>query len=148
MFTGICVGMYFSRPLFIRLRVAPMATVETVTPTSRPHLLPEGSGADEIAGFQILRSGAGDGGGDANDAADHERENGVVGSGPAGDEEDGAGGHQRGDAHAADGIGRIAEEAADAAGDGDEEKSENDDEDRGEEILIPMSVARLGWDGR
>src|SRR5258708_960178 len=36
MLTGMGVGMYFSRPLFIRFRVAPMATVETVTPTRRP----------------------------------------------------------------------------------------------------------------
>ena len=44
------------------------------------HLLPERRGADEVAGFQILRGGAGDGGGDADDSADHEREHAVVGA--------------------------------------------------------------------
>src|SRR2546427_8919152 len=35
MLTGIGVGMYFSSPLFMRFRVAPIATVEIVTPTKR-----------------------------------------------------------------------------------------------------------------
>ena len=125
------------------LRVAPMASVETVTPMSRPICCQNGSGADEVAGFQILRGGAGNCGGDADDSADHECEDLIVGSGPSGDEEDRAGGHQRGDAHAADGIRRVAEEAADARGDGDEEKSEDSDENSGEEIVIPARFSAL-----
>jgi len=34
--TEICVGRYFSKPLFIRFRVVPMAKVETVTPIKSP----------------------------------------------------------------------------------------------------------------
>jgi len=62
----------------------------------------------------------------------------IVWRGPAGYEEDGAGGHESGDAHAADGIGRVAEEAADASSDGDEEKTEDYDENSREEILVPV----------
>ncbi len=36
MVTGIVVGMYFVNPWFIKFNVAPIATVETVTPTSSP----------------------------------------------------------------------------------------------------------------
>ena len=77
------VGTYFSRPTFIKLSVPPMATVETVTPIEQAHCC-EGRRADEEAGLQVLRSGAGNGGGDADHAADHEREGGVVWRGPAG----------------------------------------------------------------
>ena len=104
----------------------------------KPHLLPERRCADEIAGFQILRGSAGDGGGDANHPANHERENGVVRRRPSGKEENRAGGHQSGDAHAADGIGRIAEQAADARRHGDKEKAEYGDEDAGKQILPPF----------
>src|SRR5216684_4336998 len=109
----------------------------------KPHLLPERRGTYEISGLEVLRSGAGDGSGDANDAANHESEHGVLGSGPSRDEEDRAGGHESGDAHSADRVGRVAEESTDAAGDGNKEKSEHDDEDSGEEVLVPLGLRAL-----
>jgi len=48
-----------------------------------------------------------------------------------------------GDTHSADWIGRVAEESADAAGDGNEEKSEDDDENAGEKILVPLGLRAL-----
>ena len=67
-------------------------------------LLAEGSSTDEITGLEVLRSGAGDGCGDTDDASNHEGEGGVVWSGPTGEKEDGASGHERGDAHSTDGV--------------------------------------------
>ena len=58
-------------------------------------------------------------------------------AGPAVDEEDGGGGHQRCDGHAGDGAGRGADEADYARADGDEEESEDDDEKRGGEVGGP-----------
>src|SRR6266404_1742805 len=87
----------------------------------------------------ILRSGARDGSSDTDNAANHQCENGVIGSGPAGEEENRTSGHQGGDAHAADRIGRVSEEPADASRDGDKKKSENDDEHGSKKILIPAS---------
>ena len=109
----------------------------------KPHLLPEGRGADEIAGFQILRGGAGNGGSNANHAANHEREHGIVGRSPSRQEENRAGGHQRRDAHAADRIRGIAEQAADAPRHGDEKKSEHHHKHGREEVLIPESAGPL-----
>ena len=63
--------------------VPPMTSVETSTPMMRPDLLLERRGADEIAGLEILRGGAGVGGGDADDGADHERHRLVGVAGPA-----------------------------------------------------------------
>src|SRR4029077_14770724 len=71
------------------------------------HLLPKGCSADEVAGLQVLRSRPGDGGCGADHSADHECQDRVVRRGPAGYEENGASGHQSGDAHAADGIGGV-----------------------------------------
>ena|SRR5947207_1069356 len=105
----------------------------------QPKLLAIWRCADEVAGFQILRSCAGNGGGDTDNSADHERQDGIVGSGPSGDEEYCAGSHEGGDAHAADRIGRVAEKTADASSDSDEKKSKDDDEDRGKKILVPAS---------
>ena len=45
-----------------------------------------------------------------------------------------AGGHEGGDGHAADRVRRVADQAADAGGDGNEKKAEDDNEDRREEI--------------
>ena len=97
-------------------------------------LLLPGRGADEVAGLEILRGVAGVGGGDADDSADGDGEGSEGGSGPAFDEEDGGGGHQRGDGHAGDGRGGGADDADDARGDGDEEEAEDDDEESGGEV--------------
>ena len=59
----------------------------------KAHLLPVGSCADEVAGFQILRSGAGDCRGDADNSANHQGKDLIVGSGPTGHEKDGTRGH-------------------------------------------------------
>ena len=87
MSSGICVGLYCARPTFIRMSVPPMANEETITPINEANLLPERRGADEVAGFQVLRSGAGDRRGDADDAADREREDAVGVGRPAEHEE-------------------------------------------------------------
>src|SRR5580704_9084321 len=109
----------------------------------KSHLLPERCCAHQVAGLQVLRSGAGDGGGDANNAANHQRQHLIIGSSPAGHEKDGAGGHQRGDAHAADGIRGIAEQAADTSGHSDKQKSEDNNKDSGEQILPPAGLRAL-----
>src|SRR5260370_41897884 len=102
-------------------------------------LLANGSCAHQIAGFQVLRSCAGDRGGDAHDSTNHQSKHGVIGGGPTSNKENCAGSHQWGDAHAADGIRRVAQEAADATGDSYEEKTENYNENCGKQILLPMS---------
>ena len=107
-------------------------------------LLQARRGADDVAGLEVLRGVAGVGGGDADDAADGDGESAEGWGGPALDEEDGAGGHERGDGHAGDGTGRGADEADDARADGDEEKSEDDDEQRGGEIGGPCRHMRRG----
>ena len=95
-------------------------------------------GADEEAGLQVLRGVAGLGRGDADHAADGDGQSAEGRRRPAADQEDGRGGHQRGDGHAGDGVGRAADEAHDARADGDEEKSEDDHEQR----------MRPGWRAR
>ena len=84
------------------LSVAPMEKMQTMTPNMSGDLLLPGGGADEVAGLEVLAGVAGVGGGDADDAADGDGERAEGGRGPALDEEDGGGGHERGDGHAGD----------------------------------------------
>ena len=97
-------------------------------------LLETRRGADEIAGFEVLRGITGVGRGDGDDAADGDGQCTVSRSRPALDEEDGACGHEGGDGHAGHGIGRAADEADDARAYGDKKKSEDDDEQRGGDV--------------
>ena len=66
-------------------------------------LLEAGSCADEVAGLEVLGGVAGVGSGDADCAADGDGEGSEGGSRPALEEEDGRGGHEGGNGHAADG---------------------------------------------
>src|SRR5260370_11835882 len=61
----------------------------------KAHLLPKRRGADQVPGLEILGSGASDGCGDAYRATDHQGEDGILGGGPAAEEEDAPTGHDR-----------------------------------------------------
>ena len=100
-------------------------------------LLQARRGADDVAGLEVLRRVAGIGGRDADDATDGDGQRAKGGGGPALDEEDSSGGHQGGDRHTGDRTGRRAHQADDAGADGDEEKSENDDQERSGKIGRP-----------
>ena len=129
----------------MRMSVPPMAKEETITPMTRPICCQKGVAPTRKPVFKILRSGASNGRGDADDSADSEREDAVGVGGPAEEKKDGAGGHQRGDGHAADGVGGVADESADARGHGDEKKSKDHDKKRGHEIGEGSRFARRGW---
>src|SRR5258708_1075395 len=68
------------------------------------HLLPERRGADNIASLQSLWGCASDRRGNANSPANHQRQYLIVRRSPSGHEKDRTSSHQRGDAHATDGI--------------------------------------------
>ena len=73
-------------------------------------LLQAWGGSDDVAGFEVLAGVAGIGSGDADGPADGDGEGSVGRGGPAFDEEDGGGGHQRSNSHAGDGRGGAADE--------------------------------------
>ena len=86
-------------------------------------------GSHKEPGLQVLRSIARLGRCDANHSADGDGKSAECRRGPAVDQEDGRGGHQRSDGHAGDGVSRAADQPHDARADGNKEKSEKDDED-------------------
>ena len=78
MSTAICTGLYSARPTFISFSVPPIAKTEAIAPMIKRDLLFRRRGADQVAGLQVLRRAAAIGGGDADHAANRQRQHGVA----------------------------------------------------------------------
>ena len=102
-----------------------------------------GRGADEVAGLQVLRGGAGNCRGRANYSANHQCQHFVIRRRPPGHKKDRARSHERSDAHAADWVGGIAEQPADARRHGNKEEAEDGDENTGQKIVVPLRIRAL-----
>ena len=146
MSSGIWIGLYCARPTFIRISVPPMASEETIDADHQADLLPVRRCADQVAGFQILRRGAGNRRRDADNAANRET--------PARHRRWRSSRATRNIAQVAIsvaivmpliGIRGVADQAADARGDRDEQKSEHDHEHRRDQIGERSWSARREW---
>ncbi len=99
-------------------------------------LLHARGGADQVAGLEVLRGGAGITGGDADDGADRQRGHVVLAAGPAHHQEDQAGEQQGRHGHARDRVRRRADLAGQARRDGGEQEAEHQDQHRAQHVHV------------
>ncbi len=105
-------------------------------------------GADQVAGLQILRRGAGIAGGDADDRADRQRRHVILAARPAHQQEDQAGKQQRGHGHPGNGIGRRPDLTHEPRRHGREQKAEYQDQHRAEHVHVQRRGQRNDGDDR